>query len=274
MAPEILSKQSYGKAVDLWSFGIVLFALLGGYFPFDNESNDLQVLKATILKGEFHFNQEIWSNITIEAKDLIKTLLTVDPMKRITAEQALNHSWMKIEEAILEEKELNDSLEALRNFKTSFKGVANAMICAKRWLKKTKQRKSALLSLPVSPTSTTFISSPEIATQRQSSFFSSESGDSNTCNSLSVTANLNEPAAVRGKVSAVNKFRGVVFTVIFIERMKRAAEEKKKASDNQLFSSVCHSSSTEASFHMKVYNFIYCYFLCFLSRFLARKQSQ
>jgi serine/threonine protein kinase len=274
MAPEILSKQSYGKAVDLWSFGIVLFALLGGYFPFDNESNDLQVLKATILKGEFHFNQEIWSNITIEAKDLIKKLLTVDPMKRITAEQALYHSWMKIEEAILEEKELNDSLEALRNFKTSFKGAANAMICAKRWLKKTKQRKSVLLSLSVSPTSTTSISSPEIATHRQSSFFSCESGDSNTCNSLSVTANVNEPAAVRGKISAVNKFRCVVFTVIFIERMKRAAEEKKKASDNQLFSSVCHSSSTEASFHMKVYNFIYCYFLCFLSQFLARKQSQ
>jgi serine/threonine protein kinase len=95
MAPEILLRQPYGKGVDMWSFGIVLFALLGGYFPFDNENNDIHTLKATIKKGDFYFDEEMWSNITTEAKDLITKLLTVDPAKRVTAEQALNHSWMK-----------------------------------------------------------------------------------------------------------------------------------------------------------------------------------
>jgi serine/threonine protein kinase len=278
MAPEILLRQPYGKGVDMWSFGIVLFALLGGYFPFDNENNDIHTLKTTIKKGEFYFDEEMWSNITAEAKDLITKLLTVDPAKRVTAEQALNHSWMKMEEAVLEQKELAESLQALRNYKTPFKGAAHAMIYAKRWLKKTKQRTSDLLSLPLSPVSTTSISSRLITSQRQSSFFSCESGDSCDFKSSLLTETIEVETEQQGQAVVIEnkklpayRLRSVVTAVISLERMKRAVKEKKRTFRSE--SSIGSSSINiiEVSLYSKVYNFIYLYFLSFLLRFFSRK---
>lgn len=78
----------------MWSVGVITYILLGGYPPFhdDNQAR----LFAKIKKGVYSFHPEYWSEISAEAKDLIAKMLTVDPQKRITAAQALEHPYLKV----------------------------------------------------------------------------------------------------------------------------------------------------------------------------------
>jgi len=92
VAPEVLKNEPYGKAVDLWSLGVILYILLCGFPPFYHEST--AALYKQIKKGEFDFPAPYWSNISDSAKDLVRKLLTVDPEKRFTAAQVLSHAWI------------------------------------------------------------------------------------------------------------------------------------------------------------------------------------
>lgn len=94
VAPEILSTQPYGKAVDMWSIGVITYILLGGYPPFYDDNQ--KVLFEKIKKGEYSFHPEYWDAVSVEAKDLISRLLKVNPLERYTSEEALNHSWVDI----------------------------------------------------------------------------------------------------------------------------------------------------------------------------------
>lgn len=91
IAPEVL-RRKYNKSCDLWSVGVIAYILLCGYPPFngrdDNETHRL------ILKGLFYFPSEEWKGVSREARDFICRLLVMDPRKRMTAEQALNHPWI------------------------------------------------------------------------------------------------------------------------------------------------------------------------------------
>lgn len=95
MAPEVIQSNEnmalYGKAVDMWSAGVVLFILLGGYPPFYHENES--VMFDHIRHGRFGFDEEVWRTISSCAKDLIQKLLSVDPISRFTAEQCLEHPW-------------------------------------------------------------------------------------------------------------------------------------------------------------------------------------
>lgn len=94
VAPEVIQGVqglSYGFAVDMWSAGVVLFILLGGYPPFHSE-NEPQMFDQ-IRKGDYSFDESVWDLVSEDAKDLIRNLLVVDPEKRLTAQQALNHRW-------------------------------------------------------------------------------------------------------------------------------------------------------------------------------------
>jgi len=93
LAPELISQQEYGRPVDLWSAGVVAYILLCGYRPF-NDSNNIR-LNAKIRQGEFEFPEKDWKEVSQEAKQLVKGLITVDPAKRLTAKQALEHAWFK-----------------------------------------------------------------------------------------------------------------------------------------------------------------------------------
>ncbi|EED91997.1 predicted protein, partial [Thalassiosira pseudonana CCMP1335] len=92
VAPEILRKKKYGTKADMWSMGVIVFILIGGYPPFYAD-NEKELLKLSVL-GEFEFDEEHWGDISDGAKDLISSLLVTDPTERASAEEILAHPWM------------------------------------------------------------------------------------------------------------------------------------------------------------------------------------
>ncbi|XP_073158112.1 calcium-dependent protein kinase-like [Henckelia pumila] len=92
VAPEVL-RRSYGKEIDVWSAGVILYILLSGTLPFWAET-DIGIFDA-ILKEEVHFDSQPWPYISANAKDLVRKMLTKDPKKRITSTQVLEHPWIK-----------------------------------------------------------------------------------------------------------------------------------------------------------------------------------
>ncbi|KAL1196367.1 Calcium-dependent protein kinase 22 [Cardamine amara subsp. amara] len=88
IAPEVLG-GSYGKEIDIWSAGVILFILLSGAPPFDTYDE--------IKEGKLDFDSQPWPSISLSAKDLIEKMLTVNPMHRITAAKVLEHPWIKSE---------------------------------------------------------------------------------------------------------------------------------------------------------------------------------
>ncbi|RPD58445.1 Pkinase-domain-containing protein [Lentinus tigrinus ALCF2SS1-6] len=92
VAPEVLNKKGHGKAVDIWSIGIITYVMLCGYSPFRSDDMKELIRETTAAKIEFH--ERYWSNVSAEAKDFVKTLLNPDPAKRPSAEEALKHEWL------------------------------------------------------------------------------------------------------------------------------------------------------------------------------------
>ena len=94
VAPEILNNKGYDSgAVDLWSTGVILYILLCGFPPFYEE--ELPALFDSILNARYDFPSPWWDNVSTEAKDLVKALLELSPTKRLTAEQTMQHPWIK-----------------------------------------------------------------------------------------------------------------------------------------------------------------------------------
>lgn len=91
-APEIVNDQRYSKSVDMWALGCVLYTLLCGFPPFYDES--IQVLTEKVAKGEYTFLSPWWDDISKEAKDLVSHLLTVNPDRRYSIDQFLEHPWI------------------------------------------------------------------------------------------------------------------------------------------------------------------------------------
>ncbi|CAI9117025.1 OLC1v1018335C1 [Oldenlandia corymbosa var. corymbosa] len=92
VAPEVLGKR-YGKEIDVWSAGVILYILLCGFPPFWAETE--KGIFDQIRMGHLDFESSPWPSISDGAKDLIRKMLTMDPKKRITAAQALEHPWLK-----------------------------------------------------------------------------------------------------------------------------------------------------------------------------------
>ena len=80
VAPEILKGKKYGTAVDMWSCGVIVYILLGGYPPFHDDNH--AVLYRKIKAADYAFDPQYWDQVSDDAKDLIKKMLVVDPDKR------------------------------------------------------------------------------------------------------------------------------------------------------------------------------------------------
>ncbi|XP_074331802.1 calcium-dependent protein kinase 17-like [Apium graveolens] len=127
IAPEVL-KRKYGPEVDIWSIGVMLYILLCGVPPFWAESE--HEIFNEILRGHVDFASDPWPTISPQAKDLVKRMLTIDPMKRLTAGQVLAHPW------IMEDGEAPDTpldnavIDRLKQFRAmnKFKKVALRII--------------------------------------------------------------------------------------------------------------------------------------------------
>ena len=89
VAPEILRKERYGTKADMWSMGVIVFILMGGYPPF--HSDNLRELLRLTKAGKFEFDPEYWGEISTGAKDMISSMLDTDPEKRASAEDILGH---------------------------------------------------------------------------------------------------------------------------------------------------------------------------------------
>ncbi|KAI9105895.1 calmodulin-dependent protein kinase [Phlyctochytrium arcticum] len=93
MAPEILRRDSYTKAVDLWSLGIITYILLCGHPPFWGE-DEASTLEQT-LNCQLTFPSPEWDTISVTAKDYIRALMQIDPAHRPTAEEVTKHVWIR-----------------------------------------------------------------------------------------------------------------------------------------------------------------------------------
>ena len=92
IAPEVL-KGEYNEKCDIWACGVIFYILLCGYPPFNGETDD-EIYEA-VLSGKFQFPEEDWDQVSQEAKDLIKKMLTKDPKKRISALYSMQDVWFK-----------------------------------------------------------------------------------------------------------------------------------------------------------------------------------
>ena len=96
-APEVMLKQGHGKAVDMWSLGVITYTLLCGYSPFRSEN--LSDLIEETRSGRIIFHDRYWRDVSQDAKNFILTLLQPDPTHRVSSGEALKHSWLKGESA-------------------------------------------------------------------------------------------------------------------------------------------------------------------------------
>ncbi|XP_068073098.1 ribosomal protein S6 kinase alpha-3 isoform X3 [Danio rerio] len=95
VAPEVLKKQGYDAACDIWSLGVLLYTMLTGFTPFANGPEDTpEEILARIGSGQFSLTGGFWNSVSCQAKDLVSKMLHVDPHQRLTAAQVLKHPWI------------------------------------------------------------------------------------------------------------------------------------------------------------------------------------
>lgn len=126
VAPEVLNEY-YGKSCDLWSGGVMLFILLSGSPPFGNEAQ----ARTNILEGKYEFKDQDWSNISLDAKNLVSKLLESCPARRLTATEAIDDVWIKYTAPKAKKAPLNRSVmanfESFKNKNAFMKSILHFM---------------------------------------------------------------------------------------------------------------------------------------------------
>ncbi|XP_036428452.1 calcium/calmodulin-dependent protein kinase (CaM kinase) II gamma 1 isoform X2 [Colossoma macropomum] len=168
LSPEVLRKDPYGKPVDIWACGVILYILLVGYPPFWDE--DQHKLYQQIKAGAYDFPSPEWDTVTPEAKNLINQMLTINPAKRITAEQALKHPWVCQRSTVASMMHRQETVECLRKFnaRRKLKGAILTTMLVSRNFSVGRQHTS-----PAAPTTST----AALAQEACKSLLNKKSGD-------------------------------------------------------------------------------------------------
>lgn len=112
VAPEVL-EQSYTSKCDMWSLGVVTFILLSGYMPFSGPEKEQT---QRISEGRYTMKPERWGKISKEGVDFVKALLQVDPTARLSAQAALEHTWVANRKQKSKTEIDSNVVDALRQF--------------------------------------------------------------------------------------------------------------------------------------------------------------
>lgn len=100
-APEVLRAGisskfcHYDEKIDCWSIGVIFYIVICGYPPFFTEDVNEHHLASMIIAGAYEFDSPYWDHVSIKCKDLIATLLRVEPIQRYSCRQALSHPWFR-----------------------------------------------------------------------------------------------------------------------------------------------------------------------------------
>ena len=121
-ADAVLPKRKKSNACPMFPFKV----LLVGYAPFMEEKQ--QDLFAKIKRGEWRFHRQDWKHISEDAKDLIRALLVIDPVERMTVDEALRCPWITQNGDDLSSNELHGSLSAIRSKRQTLRSVAKSII--------------------------------------------------------------------------------------------------------------------------------------------------
>ncbi|KDR19560.1 Calcium/calmodulin-dependent protein kinase type IV [Zootermopsis nevadensis] len=130
-APEILLSKEYDASVDLWSLGVVTYIMLCGFEPFWDDTGEMAVCRH-IVEGEFSFPSPWWDDISDSAKNLITQLLHIEPLKRPTATEVLNHPWVRGETT--RQNHMSSTIKRLREFnaRRKFRAATHAVLATHR----------------------------------------------------------------------------------------------------------------------------------------------
>ncbi|XP_035649279.2 ribosomal protein S6 kinase alpha-2 isoform X1 [Oncorhynchus keta] len=115
VAPEVLKKQGYDAACDIWSLGILLYTMLAGFTPFANGPNDTpEEIVARIGSGKYALIGGNWDTVSDAAKDIVTKMLHVDPHQRLTAPQVLRHQWIVNREQLSQSQLIRQDVQLVK----------------------------------------------------------------------------------------------------------------------------------------------------------------
>ncbi|TDL27856.1 Pkinase-domain-containing protein [Rickenella mellea] len=149
MAPEIFKKTGHSKPVDIWAIGVITYFLLCGYTPFDRDTQELEM--QAIIAGDYKFEpEEYWCNVSPTARSFVSTCLTIDPVSRPTASEALQHPWLASKEPHFVKDSSGVAVDLLPgvqkgfNARKTFRKAVLGMMAMKRMSMLSAQHPSAL----------------------------------------------------------------------------------------------------------------------------------
>ncbi|KAL8555207.1 hypothetical protein ACS0TY_003132 [Phlomoides rotata] len=150
VSPEVLSGDKVTPKSDIWSLGVILYILLSGYPPFIAQTNRQK--QQMILNGQFSFYEKTWKNISSSVKQLITSLLKVDPNLRPSAEEIVQHPWVTGDLAKQEQMdaEIVSRLQSF-NARRKFRAAAMASVLSSSFSLRTKKLKNLMGSYDLKP---------------------------------------------------------------------------------------------------------------------------
>ena len=95
VSPEVFIRKPHNKEIEIWSIGVILYLILSGDLPFDDEEDDEQKIAKSIVFNEVEFPPKKFANRSKEVTNLIKRFLTKEPKNRIKIDEIIKSDWIQ-----------------------------------------------------------------------------------------------------------------------------------------------------------------------------------